>query len=297
MLQTNELRHRLPPILQALQACSLHSRTPVTALRKKPAPYHSWGLLTEPEDAPGWTPFTPGDAIGGEEAHFCFRGPVAAPAQAAGRHLVCLVSTGATDIWNNNNPQFLAYLNGELVCGLDVNHTEFDLTPCARPGDSWQLGLYAYCNTPAQDVFLRVETAVREDEVTALYYDLKTPFEAMALQDPGDPNALTIARCLDRALALLDLRRPGSEDFFRRPGVPAHRVLRGGLRPVPGHRSLRGPHPHRRGLAVDPGPDPGKGHPQLCHRQLPDGPLPRIPLPVQPAPALRLCPPGLPGAV
>ena len=69
MLQTNELRHRLPPILQALQACSLHSRTPVTALRKKPAPYHSWGLLTEPEDAPGWTPFTPGDAIGGEEAH------------------------------------------------------------------------------------------------------------------------------------------------------------------------------------------------------------------------------------
>ena len=215
MLQTNELRHRLPPILQALQACSLHSRTPVTALRKKPAPYHSWGLLTEPEDAPGWTPFTPGDAIGGEEAHFCFRGPVAAPAQAAGRHLVCLVSTGATDIWNNNNPQFLAYLNGELVCGLDVNHTEFDLTPCARPGDSWQLGLYAYCNTPAQDVFLRVETAVREDEVTALYYDLKTPFEAMVLQDPGDPNALTIARCLDRALALLDLRRPGSEDFFR----------------------------------------------------------------------------------
>ena len=143
MLQTNELRHRLPPILQALQACSLHSRTPVTALRKKPAPYHSWGLLTEPEDAPGWTPFTPGDAIGGEEAHFCFRGPVAAPASAAGRHLVCLVSTGATDIWNNNNPQFLAYLNGELVCGLDVNHTEFDLTPCARPGDSWQLGLYA----------------------------------------------------------------------------------------------------------------------------------------------------------
>ena len=137
MLQTNELRHRLPPILQALQACSLHSRTPVTALRKKPAPYHSWGLLTEPEDAPGWTPFTPGDAIGGEEAHFCFRGPVAAPASAAGRHLVCLVSTGATDIWNNNNPQFLAYLNGELVCGLDVNHTEFDLTPCARPGDSF----------------------------------------------------------------------------------------------------------------------------------------------------------------
>ena len=97
------------------------------------------------------------------------------------QHLVCLVSTGATDIWNNNNPQFLAYLDGALVCGLDVNHTEFDLAARAQAGQRWQLGLYTYCNTPAQDVFLRVETALRDDEVTALYYDLKAPFEVMAL--------------------------------------------------------------------------------------------------------------------
>ena len=66
---------------------------------------------------PAWTPFAPGDAIGGVEAHYCFRGGITAPAGCAGRHLVCLVSTGATDIWNNNNPQFLAYLNGALLCG------------------------------------------------------------------------------------------------------------------------------------------------------------------------------------
>lgn len=220
-MQHDELRRRMPPLLEALRALSLHSRTPVTGLHKKSCPYHSWDTVTESLDSPGWTPFAPGDAIGGLEAHFAFQGPITTPEGSQGQHLVCLVSTGATDIWNNNNPQFLAYLDGALVCGLDVNHTEFDLAARAQAGQRWQLGLYTYCNTPAQDVFLRVETALRDDEVTALYYDLKAPFEVMALLDSGDPNAIAIGRYLDRAVSMLDLRSPGSPAF--RQGVDAAR--------------------------------------------------------------------------
>lgn len=165
-MQNTELRRRARPVLDALRTLALQGRTPVLGLHKKSCPYHSWDTVQEdPATTPGWTPFAPGDAIGGVEAHYCFRGGITAPAGSAGRHLVCLVSTGATDIWNNNNPQFLAYLNGALVCGLDVNHTEFDLSPAAAEGQTWQLGLYTYCNTPAQDVFLKVETAVRDDEI------------------------------------------------------------------------------------------------------------------------------------
>ena len=128
-MQNTELRRRARPVLDALRTLALQGRTPVLGLRKKSCPYHSWDTVQEdPATATGWTPFAPGDAIGGVEAHYCFRGGITAPTGSAGRHLVCLVSTGATDIWNNNNPQFLAYLNGALVCGLDVNHTEFDLT-------------------------------------------------------------------------------------------------------------------------------------------------------------------------
>ncbi len=148
------------------------------------------------------------------EAHYCFRGGITAPAGSAGRHLVCLVSTGATDIWNNNNPQFLAYLNGALVCGLDVNHTEFDLSPAAAESQTWQLGLYTYCNTPAQDVFLKVETAVRDDEITGLYYDLKAPYEVLVHLDEGDTNAIGIGRYLEKALDMLDLRDPYSAAFY-----------------------------------------------------------------------------------
>ena len=214
-MQNTELRRRARPVLDALRTLALQGRTPVLGLRKKSCPYHSWDTVQEdPATAPGWTPFAPGDAIGGVEAHYCFRGGITAPAGSAGRHLVCLVSTGATDIWNNNNPQFLAYLNGTLVCGLDVNHTEFDLSPAAAESQTWQLGLYAYCNTPAQDVFLKVETAVRDDEITGLYYDLKAPYEVLVQLDEGDTNAIGIGRYLEKALDMLDLRDPYSAAFY-----------------------------------------------------------------------------------
>ena len=214
-MQNTELRRRARPVLDALRTLALQGRTPVLGLRKKSCPYHSWDTVQEdPTTAPGWTPFAPGDAIGGVEAHYCFRGGITAPAGGAGRHLVCLVSTGATDIWNNNNPQFLAYLNGALVCGLDVNHTEFDLPSAAAEGQTWQLGLYTYCNTPAQDVFLKVETAVRDDEITGLYYDLKAPYEVLVQLDEGDTNAIGIGRYLEKALDMLDLRDPYSAAFY-----------------------------------------------------------------------------------
>lgn len=121
-MQNTELRRRARPVLDALRTLALQGRTPVLGLHKKSCPYHSWDTVQEdPATAPGWTPFAPGDAIGGVEAHYCFRGGITAPAGSAGRHLVCLVSTGATDIWNNNNPQFLAYLNGALVVGITIN--------------------------------------------------------------------------------------------------------------------------------------------------------------------------------
>ena len=222
-MQNTELRRRARPVLDALRTLALQGRTPVLGLRKKSCPYHSWDTVQEdPATAPGWTPFAPGDAIGGVEAHYCFRGGITAPAGSAGRHLVCLVSTGATDIWNNNNPQFLAYLNGALVCGLDVNHTEFDLSPAAAESQTWQLGLYTYCNTPAQDVFLRVETAVRDDEITGLYYDLKAPYEVLVQLDEGDTNAIGIGRYLEKALDMLDLRNPYSTAFYASVAAARH---------------------------------------------------------------------------
>ena len=83
-MQNTELRRRARPVLDALRTLALQGRTPVLGLRKKSCPYHSWDTVQEdPATAPGWTPFAPGDAIGGVEAHYCFRGGITAPAGSA----------------------------------------------------------------------------------------------------------------------------------------------------------------------------------------------------------------------
>ena len=210
-MTTEQLRHRMSPILKALKERSLRGRTPVEGLRRTECAYHGWDTVHA--DAASWEPFAPGDAFGGLEAHHCFKGTVTLPEASAGKRVVCLVSTGASDIWNNNNPQFLAYVDGRLVCGLDVNHNEFDLAACAVPGESHELALYVYCNTPARDVFLRVETAERDDDVTGLYYDLRAPYEVCALLADDDTRAIGIMKHLNRALNLLDLRDLDSGAF------------------------------------------------------------------------------------
>lgn len=217
-MTTEQLRHRMPPILKALKERSLRGRTPVEGLRRTECAYHGWDTVHA--DAASWEPFAPGDAFGGLEAHHCFKGTVTLPEASAGKRVVCLVSTGASDIWNNNNPQFLAYVDGRLVCGLDVNHNEFDLAACAVPGESHELALYVYCNTPARDVFLRVETAERDDDVTGLYYDLRAPYEVCALLADDDTRAIGIMKHLNRALNLLDLQRRLAYGI---PGAPRTR--------------------------------------------------------------------------
>lgn len=87
------------------------------------------------------------------------------------------------------------------------------MQPGAVPGESHELALYVYCNTPARDVFLRVETAERDDDVTGLYYDLRAPYEVCALLADDDTRAIGIMKHLNRALNLLDLRDLDSGAF------------------------------------------------------------------------------------
>ncbi len=166
-MTTEQLRHRMSPILKALKERSC-------------AGAHRWRACAAP-NAPttAGTPYTPMPQAGSPlpprrrfrrlEAHHCFKGTVTLPEASAGK------TRGLSGIHRR-----LRYLeqqqspvsglwDGRLVCGLDVNHNEFDLAACAVPGESHELALYVYCNTPARDVFLRVETAERDDDVTGLF--------------------------------------------------------------------------------------------------------------------------------
>ena len=103
-MQNTELRRRARPVLDALRTLALQGRTPVLGLRKNPAPTTAGTPCRRTRPQPRLDTLCPGDAIGGVEAHYCFRGGITAPAGSAGRHLVCLVSTGANRYLEQQQP-------------------------------------------------------------------------------------------------------------------------------------------------------------------------------------------------
>lgn len=206
------LTGRIRPILAELKNNIITDQQALDTLFMQPCGYHCWDLVHAPFET--WPEYHSGDGWGGPDHHVCFQARLALPTSFDGRHVVVSVSTGRSDIWNYDNPQFLVYLDDELVCGLDVNHTEFDISRSAQGGREIRLAFYGYCHTSRPDVFMTVILGVKNDELERFYYDLKVPFEVYQTLPEDDKDALMIAECLHGAVNRLDLRQVGSEAFF-----------------------------------------------------------------------------------
>ncbi|WP_338589955.1 alpha-mannosidase [Paenibacillus sp. Y5S-9] len=210
-MKMNSLYTRIHTIVKHLERARLTSKTYIPELYHKESGYHSWELVHE--DPSSWNVFRKGDGWGGKDVHSCFKTRIQIPDHLEGKKVVCAIVTGADDIWNYDNPQFLAFLNGELICGLDVNHTEIDLTSSAVKGEEFELALYAYCSTSAADVFLNVYIAEHHQQVSDLYYDLKAALDAADLLREDDLERLKLVEHLNKAVNLLDLRQENSAEF------------------------------------------------------------------------------------
>ena len=211
-MKVQQLANRIKTILKDLEEARLTDQIYAKQFKMKQCSYHQRELIEE--NAEDWEIYKKGEAWGGEDVHFCFKTQFTIPKAFEEKLVVCSVTTGADDIWNYDNPQFLAYINGELVCGLDVNHISFDLSEKVVSGETFELALYAYCSTELKDVFLNAFIAVKHEEVEDFYYDLKVAFESAELLKDDELTKLTIMNFLNHAVNLLDLRKIGNEAFY-----------------------------------------------------------------------------------
>lgn len=68
------------------------------------------------EDCAGWENYESGRLWGGSDQHFAFRAQFEIPKEYEAKEVVLQVSTGATDIWNTDNPQFIIYKWQRMLC-------------------------------------------------------------------------------------------------------------------------------------------------------------------------------------
>lgn len=206
-------KDRLEGVLRSLNGARRVGRRPVTGLLRKEIGYGERETVLS--DTRDWVPFGTYETWGGREVHTCFQALFTVPEEWEGRKLVMLLQTGATDIWNTDNPQFLVYVNGSMLCGHDMNHHEVILTEQAKAGEVFDYRLYAYSNSVGQDNFLLLEAAVVAEDVEELYYDFRVPFEIASLLKKDDLRQTEYFKKLNAAANLLDFREPGSVAFHR----------------------------------------------------------------------------------
>ncbi len=171
---------------------------------------HSWDLLFDEKQ--NWQPLRPLEGLGAPDQHYGIRVSIP-PLERSNNPHYLQVQTGATDIWNYNNPQFFAYLDDRLCTGLDMNHTHIQLPNDPEP-EAHTVKLYLYSNTTYPDIFLDLRIVECAQEIQGLYYDLLIPLELLEILEDADPAKAQVAEILFNALQILDTREWTGQHFY-----------------------------------------------------------------------------------
>jgi len=190
---------------------------------KQKAPIDGWeykkGNFIFPEDAEkAPAPFEPFDHKTmhwyGPDAHYWFRASYTVPNELDGKPLWLCIRTQIEEWDDGKNPQFLLFVNNEIIQGIDMNHREVFLEPCAVAGTTYKLDLQSYTGTLHSEFNLIVEAREVDPEIEGLYYDLRVPLNAFSKLDKDGKPRRELERVLNDAINLLDLRTPYSDCFY-----------------------------------------------------------------------------------
>lgn len=162
----------------------------------------------------GWVEYTSGSLWGGYDKHAWFRTVVTIPERFNGKNVIFKITTGREGEWDALNPQFLFYLDGKLVQGLDVNHREILITDNASANREYFIALSGYSGLNQSMTMLNTELCVLDVEIEELYYNIKVPLSVAKLLDMDDENRIRILNKIGKAIDMIDLRRIYSEDFY-----------------------------------------------------------------------------------
>ncbi len=146
--------------------------------------------------------------------HYWFRCHATIPEEFDGQSVWFRIGT-QIDEWDDaKNPQFLVFLNGEVVQGADMNHREILISRCAKGGESIDIDIQAYTGIMHLEFAFQTSFYTLDEKINHLYYDLLIPRQAFARMDADSKVRLDLQTVLNDTINLLDLRIPYSEAFY-----------------------------------------------------------------------------------
>lgn len=175
------------------------------------------GHFRSPEEveksAQQWSIYKSTDKWGGKNKNFWFKFYFTFPKSFDNKLWAINVYTNSEG-WDATNPQFMLYLNNNLIQGIDVNHRDVLFFEKAKFGETVKIDLHAYSGMIDKPLHLFVEINTFELEVWKLYHSLNLLIQIIEILDENNYKKWELINLINQAVNMLDLRRPYSKDFY-----------------------------------------------------------------------------------
>ncbi len=145
----------------------------------------------------------------GYTAHSWFKLDVAIPEDMKGDRVRLCFGTEGRD-WNGDNPELLAYVNGKMIQGLDINHRYIDID---HYGDC-EVVIYACTGWKKYSAEFYAELCNVRSDAEQLYYDIKVPLGMLDFLNENSREYAKILCYLYNAVSLFDVLEIGSDAYF-----------------------------------------------------------------------------------
>lgn len=207
----NFLKQRIGEVLKQLEKYITPVRRKVTGWQTMECDYKQNNTVPSPNEGE-WREFGEFERWGMKpEEHRWFYKHLEIPEELQSEDLELYVSS--TDVHDENwEPQFLIYIDGKLIRGLDSKHRYLKLEKAWKSVD---VHIYAYSVPAGTRVDFYTQLCVFNREVEKLYYNIKAPFGVLNYAQEGTKEFADVREHLNTAINLLNWCDPMSEEFLK----------------------------------------------------------------------------------
>ena len=189
--------------------------------------YRDGQYSIEDIDKGEWTPFRANkDYWGYRECYCWFKQIVKIPYSFKGQHVIYNIKPYART-WNQEvNPQFIIFVNGQVIQGADSNHQYVTLTSCAEGGEELEIAINAYSDDWEWkgEIQLGAQLQAFDDVAFCTYFDILTPLKVAKYKDEDSDARINILKALNEACNILDIDT-NNREAFRESCVEASKYL------------------------------------------------------------------------
>ncbi len=205
------LNKRIRTMIDELEGFITPVRIDITGWKSKKCGYKTDNTVPADEDIATWDTFGVTERWGYEpEEHRWFCRYIEIPEEMKGEDVELYISSTAPNGFKWD-PQFILYVNGKEIRGLDGNHRYYKLDSTQ---DGYDIKVYAYSSPKGLRTDFYSQLVVFNRDVEKLYYHLLTPYRVMEYLQESDKNYCDIMMHLNNALNLLNWCQPMSEEFL-----------------------------------------------------------------------------------